>query len=542
MKHQQKIFFLLLIAAIALLLNVGSYGVVETSDARYADISREMYVSGDYLHPNLLGVHHYHKPPFTYQISSLGISIFGVNAFGVRFFLQLTVLLQIVLVYALALLLFSDKKTALWSALIYFSFPIVLISSRNLTTDAFLTTFVLLSIYAWVKYRKQGKVIYLYLFTLSLALGFLTKGPVIFIVPLPFILAYNKTEPSKHKIGKHHILAWLLFLVAGFSWYVYLAFQNPDYINYFLGRQTVDRFSKNVFHRTEPFWYFIVYAPLIGLPWLLLLPYLVYQNKSLFTKKNVYTALLAGILIPLLFFLFFSISSSKRILYILPVYSLAAVLIACLWFKLNESKAKMVSYTVIGFVFLMSVIFMLLPFIKTGLNIPKVFGLSGLITLISVVIISKSPSVEMKSKPVLISFIFAIVLLVGSSFIMAHNQLEINASKPVTDFIIQNNLNQRDILVFDSREPSIAFGLNKSIISINNGSRDLQRETQFEEDTQWKNYLIDIRKEDERQHLKEVLKKPTVLLIYKKEIPKQYNWLLSAYPHKKQMGNWVVYY
>ena len=98
-----SLIILLIIAAFSLLINVGSYGVVESSDARYAEIGRAMYLSGDYLHPNLMEVHHYHKPPFTYQITALGYRIFGINAFGARFFLQIAVLIQIILVYYLSL-------------------------------------------------------------------------------------------------------------------------------------------------------------------------------------------------------------------------------------------------------------------------------------------------------------------------------------------------------------------------------------------------------------------------------------------------------
>tara|TARA_R110002050_G_scaffold300803_1_gene472971 strand:- start:12840 stop:13265 length:426 start_codon:yes stop_codon:yes gene_type:complete len=125
------------ICAFALFLNVGSYGVIETSDARYAEISREMFESGEFIHPTLLGIKHYHKPPLTYYVTALSYSIFGVNSFAARFFIQLAILIQILFVYRLAKLLFNDKQTALWSSLIYISLPIVLISSRNLTTDPY---------------------------------------------------------------------------------------------------------------------------------------------------------------------------------------------------------------------------------------------------------------------------------------------------------------------------------------------------------------------------------------------------------------------
>ncbi|HEY4651774.1 MAG TPA: phospholipid carrier-dependent glycosyltransferase, partial [Pontibacter sp.] len=97
----RAVWVVLAVMLLALLYNLGDWGVLETSEARYAEISREMLASGDWLHPRLLGILHYHKPPVTYMISSAGMAVFGINSFGVRFFLQISLLIQGVLVYRL---------------------------------------------------------------------------------------------------------------------------------------------------------------------------------------------------------------------------------------------------------------------------------------------------------------------------------------------------------------------------------------------------------------------------------------------------------
>jgi 4-amino-4-deoxy-L-arabinose transferase len=532
-----KIVFL--ISALALLINVGSYGVIESSDARYAEIGREMVTSGDYLHPNLLDVHHYHKPPLTYQITALGYELFGINPFGARFFLQITILIQLLLVYALAKLLFNNEKTALWASLIYISFHLVLISSRNLTTDAFLNTFALASIYAWVRYRKNASVGWLYVFTISLALGFLTKGPVIFIIPVVFILFFNSTEKSITSLSIHHIFSWLLFLLIAASWFVYLATQNPDFIDYFLGRQTVDRFSKNAFGRTEPFWYFFAYNTLIDIPWTLILAYLIIKQKQLFTAKSIYFALLASCVIPLIFF---SISSSKRILYVLPMYGLLALLIAQLLATLPSKNIRFINYLIIGFSSLVIIAFIVTLGVDVTFHFPKALGIISILLIPIIVWIYKTKNIDAKSKPIYTSFIISLFLLIGSSSVFSANQLKVNSNKPITDFLIANGLNQRAVMVYNSRKPSIAFGLNKSIISLNDGHPSLARETQFETDNRWKNYLIDVTDETELKYLQSVASKPSVLLLYKRPLPERLTWLLPQYKHKKVMGKWTIYY
>ncbi|RPD98208.1 glycosyltransferase family 39 protein [Aureibaculum marinum] len=539
MKDNFNFNIFLIIAAIALLINVGSYGVIESSDARYAEIARAMYVTGDYLQPNLLDVHHYHKPPFTYQITALGYKIFGINAFGARFFLQLAVLIQLILVYKLTNLLFNTKKTALWASIIYFSFPLVLISSRNLTTDAFLATFALLSIYTWVKYRTTGSFKWLYFFTISLSLGFLTKGPVIFIVPVLFILFYNTKEKPKTSFSIHHILAWTLFLTLASSWFIYLGVQNSSFIDYFLGKQTADRFSKNAFGRTEPFWYFLAFAPLVGLPWFLALLYLVKDQKKVFKLKTLHFALLMAVVIPLLFF---SISSSKRILYILPLYSILAILTAHLFTKLEIYKVKNVNAIILIFSGLILLTFIIAPFIDFDMDIPYYLSIASGLIIISIILIYRNKKINAKEKPIYTSLLIALLLVISSSIIFNKNELKVNGVKPITDFIKQKRLNDREILVYNTRKPSIAFGLNKSIISLYDGHESLNRETQFEQDLNWKKHLINLKNDQEYKSLYKLTAQPTVLLVYKQKVPENLQWLINSYTTKKEMGKWTIYY
>lgn len=84
---KNRFYFILLVIFIFLNIGLGSWGLAETSEARYAEISREMALSGDYIHPTLLGIQHYHKPPGTYYITELDIKSLGLMNLGPVFFL-----------------------------------------------------------------------------------------------------------------------------------------------------------------------------------------------------------------------------------------------------------------------------------------------------------------------------------------------------------------------------------------------------------------------------------------------------------------------
>ena len=540
MKVNFNLIKILLLYGIALYISVGYYGVEETSDARYAEISREMFNSGDILHPELLNVHHYHKPFMTYAISEMGYYFFGVNAFGARFFLQIAVLLQILLVYFIARLLLKNEKTALWSAIIYMSFPIVLISSRNLTTDAYLTTFVLWSIYNWIKYRKDGVLLYLYLFAFSLSLGFLTKGPVVLIVPLVFTLLYNRVEVAKRSLSIHHILSLFVFVGISLSYFMYLSLENSQFIDYFLGRQTVDRFSKDVFGRTEPFYYFLVFFPLISLPWFVPLVVMIKDQIKQFTKKSLFFVLSITVAIALVFF---SISSSKRILYILPFFGLLAILTAQLLNKTSVDKSKTIYVIIFAFNLIILTSLIISSFIDIDFEFPYRVTILDAIALHLVIFISIFKQYDYKLKSIGMTILFSMNLLISSGYILSANEFKVNSTKNITDFIIDKELNHRDILVYDQFKPSIAFNLNKNIISIYYKNHKLIRETQFEEDDTWKNFYININKQEGKDRALKISKEPTVLIVYKDKVNiNNQLWLVKNYQHKKNFENWTVYY
>ena len=62
----------------------------DTSESRYAEISRKMVETGDWITPQFdYGIPFWAKPPLSMWMSALGIELFGVNEFGSRIFIFL---------------------------------------------------------------------------------------------------------------------------------------------------------------------------------------------------------------------------------------------------------------------------------------------------------------------------------------------------------------------------------------------------------------------------------------------------------------------
>ncbi|MDN5291278.1 MAG: hypothetical protein PWQ06_1517 [Anaerophaga sp.] len=477
----------LLISAIAFLFNLNGWGVTETSEARYAEIAYEMYQSGDYLHPRLLEIQHYHKPPVTYWITALSYHIFGPNAFGARFFLQMMILIQTWIVFHLSEILTTNKKIAITAALIYISFPAVLISARALTTDAYLNTLVLLSVFFWTKRRITHRPIWIYLTYLSLGLGFMTKGPVVFIIPAVTIPLINRLFPMKHKKqGVHHITGLVVFLISGVSWYLFLIWENPVFLDYFVIDHTINRFATNQFHRGEPFWFYLAIVPAMSFPWLLLAIW--HASKKLKNSFSYIQLLWLWIVIPLFFF---SLSSSKLILYVLPIFPAIAIIAASTWHHLPEKDKR--RWNRVLFVYHLLILVALLSaeyFIPEAINFSV--GMYIIIGLIGILITFQVIKIRQTQITAPIAGTFSLLLVVFSTYFMQANPRIANDQRNVAKAAKAKLSDGGDIMVYDRRLPSVAFHAHQPVISIYNGNRGLERETQFEKTDKWKNYLIDI--------------------------------------------------
>ncbi len=523
---------------LALLYNLGGWGVLETSEARYAEISREMLVSGDLFHPRLLGILHYHKPPLTYIISASGLALFGVNGFGARFFLQVSLLIQGALVYRLAKEFFRSREIAIAALLIYFSMPGVLVSVRNLTADSCLATFELLSIWAWVKYKTIKVPAWLYLFYTALALAFLTKGPVGIIFPVLVMIGFSnyRSEASRQSFIVHQLIGLLVFFILGTGWYLYLMLQDRQFVDYFLMQHVVERYTNpEAFSRSKPWWFYIVLAPALSLPWSAILLFNLNQVRKL--EKRFKKLFIVWLLIPLLFF---SFSGSKLLLYILPVFSGVALLSAWLLNQLPDtSKHKVLAWTMAYYV-LLAVTLFLMPFLPVKLSVPYWVLSIPLLMLACLYLIWKSRS-DAVVKLLLASATFTILLLPFSTYLLAANPSLTNSSTALAQALQAKEMRHKQVVVYDKLLPSLAFELNRNFVTIQDNSRSLNRETQFETDTNWKNYFLQLNKQEDSMALANLLKKDAVLVV-KGDLPVERRWLLKHLHKKRKAGKWNIYF
>lgn len=159
---------------------------IDTMDvdaSQYAEISREMAQSGDYLHIYDRGMDYLDKPPFLFWVSALSMNIFGVNNFGYKLPSILFALWALYALYRLTKLLY-DEETARMAALILATCQGVFLMTNDIRCDTILMSWVITAIWAIKECELKRRWQYVLLGTVSIACGMMTKGPIALLVPL----------------------------------------------------------------------------------------------------------------------------------------------------------------------------------------------------------------------------------------------------------------------------------------------------------------------------------------------------------------------
>src|SRR6266498_5548536 len=72
------------IVAIVWFAGIGTRTLIHPDEGRYAEIAREMAVSGDWLTPRLNGLKYFEKPPLQYWTTAAAFKLFGFHEWTAR--------------------------------------------------------------------------------------------------------------------------------------------------------------------------------------------------------------------------------------------------------------------------------------------------------------------------------------------------------------------------------------------------------------------------------------------------------------------------
>src|ERR1700730_687429 len=135
------------LALAAFFFHLGSYGLWEPDEARYAEIAREMLATGNFIVPHLNYVPYIEKPPLLYWMTSLAFHFLGTNEFAARLVPALSALGGVAVTYWFGRRAF-DHRRGLLAAAILITSPLYAVMAQVLITDMLLTVLLTVAFFS----------------------------------------------------------------------------------------------------------------------------------------------------------------------------------------------------------------------------------------------------------------------------------------------------------------------------------------------------------------------------------------------------------
>ncbi|GMG94525.1 4-amino-4-deoxy-L-arabinose transferase [Cupriavidus sp. TKC] len=300
----------------------------EPDEGRYAEVPREMFVSGDWVTPRLNGVKFFDKPPLQYWATAGAYTLFGPSEWTARIWSALVGLLGVLVAWWAAQKLY-DKHVGLASASVLIGAPLWILGSNLTTTDIGVGSLLGSAALVFaVAYQRRDYRLYPIIWLL-VGLAFLAKGLIALVLPAITLALYVAITRQRSAFFSGKFWRWSPLAVAITApWFIVVSLRNPEFLNYFFIHEHFARFSSAIHERDKPVWFFLAVAAAGVLPFIGLIPRAFsFWSRSARATQHFDSRLFLSLWVVVVL-TFFSISRSKLPLYILPAFPPMAVLLA----------------------------------------------------------------------------------------------------------------------------------------------------------------------------------------------------------------------
>lgn len=322
-----KVLLFFILASSLYFWGLGNHGLLDPDEGRYSEIPREMRESGDFITPRLNYIKYFEKPALHYWLTAAAQGIFGENELAGRVTPALLALGGILWTWGLARSMFG-AETALCSAAILSTGLLYFAISQINITDMPLAFFITVALAGFWFGLEKNRRYYLLLYGGS-ALALLTKGLVGFVLPGIIIFLYmvltRRWEMFRSAL---YLPGIILFVLLTAPWFIAVCLVNGDFFYFFFVQEHFLRYATQMHGRYEPAWFFLPILLLGLMPWTGLLPgalrsILPSSLRSFGRERREELFLFLWFAV---IFLFFSLSSSKLVPYIVPALPPLAIL------------------------------------------------------------------------------------------------------------------------------------------------------------------------------------------------------------------------
>src|SRR4029077_17821255 len=242
------------------------FGLVGADEPRYAQVASEMLARPHAIPPQLGAAAWLEKPPLYYGQAMLAYSVFGVSDWAARLPSAVDATLMVVAIY-LFLRRFRPGFQ-LDGALMAASASGVIGFARAASMDMPLAATFIIAMLAWYAWYESASRRYLALFYTFLGLAMLAKGPVAPFLAAAIVVIFASAKGDyRLTVRTCWVPGIALFLLTTLPWYAAVQFRNPEFFRVFILEHNLQRFGKDLYHPTQPFWYYLPVILLGLVPW-----------------------------------------------------------------------------------------------------------------------------------------------------------------------------------------------------------------------------------------------------------------------------------
>ena len=300
-------------------------------EGRYAEIAREMLVSGDWVTPRLDGIKYFEKPPLQYWLTAASFKAFELDEWTARLPGALAGFLTVLFVgYAGSVIASPAAGAYAAVALAGCVWPFGI--AHMVTLDALLTFWLTLALGAFLlaQHWAASAVLsrrWMMVAWAATAGGVLTKGLIALVIPFCALVIHTLVTRDRAPWRRlHPVGGFLLLLLLAAPWFVLVSSRNPEFARFFFIHEHFERFLTTEHRRTGAWWYFLPLLALGLLPWSGIFLWRIRHSWRDAAADGQHFAWAHFCLIWAAFvFVFFSLSGSKLPSYILPIFPAAAL-------------------------------------------------------------------------------------------------------------------------------------------------------------------------------------------------------------------------
>jgi 4-amino-4-deoxy-L-arabinose transferase-like glycosyltransferase len=342
---------LVLVFALAWFANLDVRKLQHPDEGRYAEIAREMVVSGDWVTPRLDGLKYFEKPPLQYWLTAASFEAFELDEWTARLPGAVAGFATVAVVAATGAAI-ASPAAGLYAALALGGSVWLFGISHLVTLDALLAFWLTLSLCAFLRaqHAAASPILarrWMLLAYAAAAGGMLTKGLVALLIPFAALVVYSLATRDRGPWKRLHFRAGLaVLLVLAAPWFVLVSLRNPEFARFFFIHEHFERFLTTEHRRTGAWWYFVPMFVLGFLPWTGLFLWRLrhgWRDAAVDARGFAWARFClvwAGFV-----FVFFSVSGSKLPSYILPMFPAVALVLG--WQLARTRVATLAAFTAV---------------------------------------------------------------------------------------------------------------------------------------------------------------------------------------------------